>query len=190
MPITVRTLESLIRLATAHAKLRLSKEIEKVDCEVAVEMLTYSLFGEDEVANLKEKENVMVPNKSPKKSTSKKGSVKKQPENKNPNPRVNESASKRLKTEDSALRNLEDKVVNIPITKEHQKIAFKGIIELDRDVKKNNKNFLRIDELWEWVITNGKGVIESKDFLFRVVQNLDDMSKIVYNKTDESIYLL
>jgi hypothetical protein len=54
-----------------------------------------------------------------------------------------------LKTEDSALRNLEDKVLNIPITKEHQKIAFKGIIELDRDVKKNNKNFLRIDELWE-----------------------------------------
>jgi DNA replication licensing factor MCM3 len=56
MPITVRTLESLIRLATAHAKLRLSKEIEKIDCEVAVEMLTYSLFGEDEVALLKEKE--------------------------------------------------------------------------------------------------------------------------------------
>lgn len=191
MPITVRTLESLIRLATAHAKLRLSKEIEKIDCEVAVEMLTYSLFGEDEVALLKEKENVMVPSKSPKKSLSKKGSVTKQAENKNPNQRLtDQSPSKRLKTEDSALRNLEDKVLNIPITKEHQKIAFKGIIELDRDVKKNNKNFLRIDELWEWVMTNGKGVIESKEFLFRVVQDLDDKSKIVYNKTDESIYLL
>ena len=39
-------------------------------------------------------------------------------------------------------------------------------------------------------MTNGKGVIESKEFLFRVVQDLDDKSKIVYNKTDESIYLL
>ena len=65
-----------------------------------------------------------------------------------------------MKTEDSALRNLEDKVLNIPITKEHQKIAFKGIIELDRDVKKNNKNFLRIDELWE---------VKKINFLIRIV---------------------
>jgi DNA replicative helicase MCM subunit Mcm2 (Cdc46/Mcm family) len=33
-------------LATAHAKIRLSKIINKKDCEVALQMLTISLFNE------------------------------------------------------------------------------------------------------------------------------------------------
>jgi DNA replication licensing factor MCM3 len=45
-PITVRTLETLIRLSTAHAKLRLSKAVSKKDCEVAFEMLNYAIYHE------------------------------------------------------------------------------------------------------------------------------------------------
>jgi DNA replication licensing factor MCM3 len=37
-PVTVRTLETLIRLASAHAKLRLAKVINRKDAEVALEM--------------------------------------------------------------------------------------------------------------------------------------------------------
>lgn len=196
MPITVRTLESLIRLATAHAKLRLSKTIEKVDCDLAVEMMTYSLFGEDEVEKLKDNSMKVTSTqkKSPAKRDSKKNSVMKQSENKDP--KTGEmNPSKRLKTEDdNVMRSMEDKINNIQnvaITKEHQKIAFKGIIELDRDVKKQQKNFLKVDELWEWVRgQQGSNVIDSREFLVRIVQDLDDKSKIVYNTKDESIYLL
>ena len=44
MPITPRTLETLIRLSTAHAKARLSPLVEEVDTEVAFEILSFALF--------------------------------------------------------------------------------------------------------------------------------------------------
>ncbi|KAL6016470.1 MCM DNA helicase complex subunit [Candidozyma auris] len=43
-PVTARTLETLIRLSTAHAKLRLSKSVDIKDAKVAEELLRYSLF--------------------------------------------------------------------------------------------------------------------------------------------------
>ncbi|CAI5757977.1 unnamed protein product [Candida verbasci] len=45
-PITARTLETLIRLATAHAKVRLSKTVDIKDAKVAEEMLRFALFKE------------------------------------------------------------------------------------------------------------------------------------------------
>ncbi len=43
VPITVRTLETLIRLATAHAKLRQVKAVSEEDAQVAYEMLTFAI---------------------------------------------------------------------------------------------------------------------------------------------------
>jgi DNA replication licensing factor MCM3 len=45
-PITARTLETLIRLSTAHAKARLSKRVEERDAVVAEQILRFALFKE------------------------------------------------------------------------------------------------------------------------------------------------
>ncbi|KAF8343907.1 uncharacterized protein EI90DRAFT_3284457 [Cantharellus anzutake] len=45
-PLTARTLETLIRLATAHAKSRLSSTIDEIDAGVAESILKYALFKE------------------------------------------------------------------------------------------------------------------------------------------------
>ncbi|EON69224.1 minichromosome maintenance protein 3 [Coniosporium apollinis CBS 100218] len=45
-PMTARTLETLIRLATAHAKARLSNRVEQKDAEQAEEVLRFALFKE------------------------------------------------------------------------------------------------------------------------------------------------
>lgn len=45
-PMTARTLETLIRLATAHAKSRLSSRVEEKDAEAAEEILRFALFKE------------------------------------------------------------------------------------------------------------------------------------------------
>jgi len=44
-PVTVRSLETIIRLATAHAKLRMSKHVQTSDIDLAVQLVHLSIFG-------------------------------------------------------------------------------------------------------------------------------------------------
>lgn len=46
LPVTARSLETLIRLSSAHAKARLSSTVEELDVEVAVDLVNFVLYGE------------------------------------------------------------------------------------------------------------------------------------------------
>lgn len=47
LPVTARTLETMIRLATAHAKLRFSSTVEDTDAEVALELMRQALYASE-----------------------------------------------------------------------------------------------------------------------------------------------
>ena len=51
LPVTARTLETLIRLSSAHAKARLSKDIEEKDAEKAMELIKFALYHDTKDEN-------------------------------------------------------------------------------------------------------------------------------------------
>ncbi|XP_057493434.1 DNA replication licensing factor MCM3 homolog 2 [Actinidia eriantha] len=47
LPITARTLETIIRLSTAHAKLKLSRQVLKSDVEAALKVLNFAIYHQE-----------------------------------------------------------------------------------------------------------------------------------------------
>jgi len=56
LPVTARTLETMIRLATAHAKMRLGNDVTRVDAEAALDVMRFALGAEEVSARRAEHE--------------------------------------------------------------------------------------------------------------------------------------
>ncbi|KAJ1387341.1 P-loop containing nucleoside triphosphate hydrolase [Sesbania bispinosa] len=56
LPITARTLETIIRLSTAHAKLKLSRKVSKSDVDAALKVLNFAIYHK-ELTEMEEREH-------------------------------------------------------------------------------------------------------------------------------------
>ncbi|CAL1410524.1 unnamed protein product [Linum trigynum] len=56
LPITARTLETIIRLSAAHAKLKLSRQVTKSDVEAALKVLNFAIYHK-ELTDMEEREH-------------------------------------------------------------------------------------------------------------------------------------
>ena len=203
IPVTVRTLESLIRLATAYAKARLSQKVEKQDALNAVELLTNSFFAENEgkLLEQEEEENQMDLVEEEEDDKKKKKNKKKEKREEilqleEEEEEIEEKKSRKKKSKKSKEKKEIDDLVEAQIdedeenddgevTEEMANVIFKLVYE---NAKKKPNQTIPMNELWE-NIKNKKECKDKKINNSRKLKNicgrLEDEGKIFVSENDE-----
>ena len=207
IPVTVRTLESLIRLATAFAKARLSQKVEKQDALNAVDLLTNSFFPENEgkLLEQEEEENQMdLVEEEEEDEKKKKKNKKKEKEKKEEiledeeEEEIEEKKSRRKRSKRTKEKKEVDELVeaqisadeekeedDIAITEEMANVIFKLVYE---NAKGKPNQTISMNELWK----NIKNKKECKDkkinnsrILKKTCGRLEDEGKIFVSENNE-----
>ena len=171
VPITVRTLETLIRLSTSHAKARLSKNVQTKDCEFAENLLRYTLLGEEDKKKIKtiidtdeEEEKSIKIEKKEVHQDKKKYSSKK-------------SASKISKSE-SKFPNNNSHEDNYDLSDEAVNYVFKKFL----NYKKNEDvDEISITRLWEELNKSNEFKLVNKTHLIHIIKKLDSANSLYYD---------
>ena len=205
IPVTVRTLESLIRLSTAFAKARLSQKVEKKDAEQAFVLLLNTIFQgneekEDEEDNkmdlVEEEEDDKRKKKSKKKE--KKEEIIPLDEDEEEEEISQKSSKKRRGKKSRERKELEELIEaqvdegeekeekdDDNITEEMANTIFKFIYENAR--KKKNQT-IKMDELWN-IIKGKKECRDKKINNSKILKNactrLEDEGKIFISEDNE-----
>jgi DNA replication licensing factor MCM3 len=206
IPITARTLESLIRIATAFAKARLSNVVERIDCENALELVADSIFHENVRENNYEDDNYMdlvneeeeEENKHKKKSKKEKSlpldeddDEKEEKEKKSKKHRSKKSKEKK-ELDDLVEAEIEEGDEEIiedddggKVTEEQANVIFRFVYE---NAKKKRNQTIAIDELWS-IIKDKKECkdkkILKKNKLIDICATLEEEGKIFVSETKE-----
>ena len=210
VPITVRTLESLIRIATAFAKARLSQKVEREDAENALELLASSFFHETDVIENNEEESQMdLVEEEEEEKQKKKSTKKRKKENNTKIIPLEEDDEEEEQSEEKKSRKKRNKKIkekkeldelisaqvveddnkeddsDFEITEDMANITFKFIFE---NAKKLKNQTIEMEELWN--IIKGKKEIKDKKInkinrLKNICVRLEDEGKIFISENDE-----
>ena len=197
MQCTVRSIESMIRLATGYAKLRLSKKIELRDCAVALELFMYCFYRidirtdniPDEFEMLVNDIRVNIPNF--KLNVVKKSKIiEEQPEPRS----VRKSSKKRSKTSKKNSAN--------PKTRKKRGEKFNRILssklldfilkQLKTSIRDDASDVLTVKEMYKLIQESGNqdlAFITSQKILRKYIMNLENENKLMLDE-ENKIYSL
>ena len=205
IPVTVRTLESLIRLSTAFAKARLSQKVEKKDAEQAFVLLLNTIFQgneekEDEEDN---KMDLVEEEEDDKRKKKSKNKAKKEEiiplDEDEEEEEISQKSSKKRRGKKSRERKELEELIEAQvdegeekeekdddnITEELANTIFKFIYENAR--KKKNQT-IKMDELWN-IIKGKKECRDKKINNSKILKNactrLEDEGKIFISEDNE-----
>ena len=205
IPVTVRTLESLIRLSTAFAKARLSQKVEKKDAEQAFVLLLNTIFQgneekedeEDNKMDLVEEEEDDKRKKNTKKKEKKEEIIPLDEDEEEEE--ISQKSSKKRRGKKSRERKELEELIEAQvdegeekeekdddnITEEMANTIFKFIYENAR--KKKNQT-IKMDELWN-IIKGKKECRDKKINNSKILKNactrLEDEGKIFISEDNE-----
>jgi len=196
--VTVRTCETLIRLATAHSKLRFSKRVETSDVDVAISMLKETIFNEQ--IDKKEAENVEMsddnieednkPN-APKRPTNLRA-LKAEAKPSGPEP----GKKSKVDADEQVTQLFAAQPLSQPLADVHQK---KIIFKIANAIK-DSQSKCTLDQVWKRYMTmnerdtlrsgTNEPLVNNKEELMKIVEALEQDNLVMYAAEDNYLILM